>query len=895
MKPLKKSLLTLVIAAAGAMAANSHGAIIGADGGITLYVSYDNANSPGASWNSTLIETDSGCGATNDARAALGASDSVGNCPGASCVGRDKLEGDIHDFARYVYESTEGAHYIRRVYFSDQGRAWDQADIKWSIGSGGSSSPQGWAIPFSGINMRNTRRSCIHDVLHHEFGHYFYNLPDRYDNDSGYYQGRINGGSTFQVNVDVGDPNTVMAGNFPHRFVDTTNAEITVSYTPPGGSAVNGQVLTPALLSDSDPNNDGPDRAHHGQTMPFAQDEWSVLPSRHADLTGIHTEGDFALPDIGAMPEPEFIFLGEETPHPGTILLLDRSGSMAVTTNGVPAVQFVQEAGMYLYHSSLPDDFVGTQLYNASVETLFDYEEYDASNELLATNFRTASGLTNIAAALESAIDTLIAEHGEEGAHGGKIVLMSDGVQTTGPSLWDQVTRAEEKGIEIHTLSFGNADTATMEAIATTTGGDVIAMSEKTDASELKLGLARELSELRGMTPLHFQKDILKPNSDSKLGAAYQGTFNVPPLGRALQFYSFLEIGNAAEFPLELIDPDGNIFKANPKNVAQMGRLNGISVKQPKAGKWHFRISGSKRLQGNLPSNDPFELVAYTQDLNLDTVLSVAPVGGNGVFSITAQLTHMYPLMNIRATADIYQGKQLLASLPMVDNGKPGIDITANDGQYSAIFDTRKMDNLPKVRVDVRFETSKESTPATAAHYETGTDVKALTEQYEKLLKMPFSAYATDTIFLEKPEKYQPRIVTIEPVTPLIIKPGSEGKLVIHVENAYLSKKTLRASLGQGVASEIVAIEHDKKSFQSRVVLSYRVTDSAYNGYKPVTLQSNHLTLTKDKVLAVEGGKYYGPAFNEKLEPSKTQLLIEPIQPIDTTSITLSPTAIFKR
>ncbi|HEY7773422.1 MAG TPA: VWA domain-containing protein [Marinagarivorans sp.] len=873
MKPLKKIGFYLAMLATSVLAATtSHGATIAADGGITLYLSYDDATSTGVSWNSSVIQTDAGCSPTNNARAAQGAPNSPGNCPSPSCIGRNKLQADIQDFAEYVYQSTHGAHYIRRVYLSDEGRAWNQADVKWSIGSGGSSSPQGWAIPFSGINMRNTLRSCIHDVFHHEFGHYFYNLPDRYARSAGYYQGRIDGGASFPVSVDTGDPNTVMAGNFPHFFVDTTNAEITVSYTPPGGSAVAGEVLTPALLADADPDNDGPDRAHHGHNTPFAQDEWSLLPSRHADLTNVHTEGDFDLPDMTAMPEPELIFLGEDTPHPGTVLLLDRSGSMGVPTNGVPAVQFVQEAGMYLYHSALPEDYVGTQLYNASVETLFNYEEYDPSNTLPSASFRTAIGLTNIAAALESAIDTLIAEHGEEGAHGGKIVLMSDGVQTTGASLWDQVTRAEENGIEIHTLSFGSADTATMEAIATTTGGEVIAMSEKTDASELKLTMARELSELRGMTPLHFQKDILKPNADGKRGSIYEGRFHVPPLGRSLQFYAFLEKGNAAEFPLELIDPAGNVFNANPQNVAKMGRLNGVTVHHPKPGTWTFRINGSKRLQGQLPSDDFFELVAYTRDLNLDTLLSVTPTDKAGVYTITGQLTHMYPLMNIQATAKVYSGKKLLATLPMIDNGKAGIDPTAKDGQYSTIFDARKMDSPQKVRVDIEFKTHSKSTPASAAHYETGTSIKALAEQYAKLLKMPFSAFATDTVVLEKPEQYQPRIVNIEPRTPLRAKPGTQGKLVIHVENALFTKKTLRASLGQGIETAVVGIEYDKKSFSSRITLSYRVTDTAYNGYKSVTLQNNRLTLDDDKVLYVEGGKYYGLPLKGSDDSGKTRL-----------------------
>ena len=77
-----------------------------------------------------------------------------------------------------------------------------------------------------------------------------------------------------------------------------------------------------------------------------------------------------------------------------------------------------------------------------------------------------------LALALETAIDAFIAEHGEGGANGGQIFLMSDGKQTVGNDLFDQVDRANQFGIKIHTLTYGNADAATMAQISSTTSGD---------------------------------------------------------------------------------------------------------------------------------------------------------------------------------------------------------------------------------------------------------------------------------------------------------------------------------------------------------------------------------------------------------------------------------------
>jgi hypothetical protein len=343
-----------VLLGASTLGAPTHAAVIANDGGITLWVSYDNLDVTGASLDDTITEVDDmpggfSCNATNTGRSDLGEPDSPPSCPGGtgSCTAAEKITGDIEFLADYIHQSTEGAHYLRRVYVSDEGRAWSSADIKWNIGVGGSSAPtNGWANSDSQMSLNSGYRTCIHDVLHHELGHYMYRLPDRYANTSGYYQGSVGGGTTFQVDVTARDINTVMSNNFPHLFVDTTNAEITVDYDQPGPGSTTGQVLTPDLLTDGDASNDGPDRAHHGFTMPFAQDEWSVLPDQHVDLAGAHAEGTFG--DAGPRPNVDIVFIGDDEPHPGTVLLLDRSGSMGVTTNGITAAQFVQEAGMFL-------------------------------------------------------------------------------------------------------------------------------------------------------------------------------------------------------------------------------------------------------------------------------------------------------------------------------------------------------------------------------------------------------------------------------------------------------------------------------------------------------------------------------------------------------------------
>ena len=123
----------------------SEAAIIASDGGITLWISWDDLDDPGKDIDEAVTEANSmpdgySCSATTTGRSALGAPSSPASCPATgTCTGRDKLTGDLDNAAAYIYEATEGRHYLRRVYVSDEGRAWESADVRWNMGIGGSS------------------------------------------------------------------------------------------------------------------------------------------------------------------------------------------------------------------------------------------------------------------------------------------------------------------------------------------------------------------------------------------------------------------------------------------------------------------------------------------------------------------------------------------------------------------------------------------------------------------------------------------------------------------------------------------------------------------------------------------------------------------------------------
>ncbi len=845
----------------------SNAAIIANDGGITFWISYDNLDSPGATLADTVtLDSNSyTCGVTNGARSAQGAPNSPDSCPGTvtTCAGEDKLTGDIEKLADYIYQSTEGEHYLRRVYVADQGRAWDTADIRWNVGDGGSSAPGGgWKTVGSQLKLNSASRSCIHDVLHHEIGHYFYNLPDRYAKSGSYYKGTLSGSTIFNVNVTVGDPNTVMASNFPHFFVDTTNASITASYNPPSGPGVTNEVLTPALLSDADADNDGPDRAHHGHTMPFAQDEWSILPDKQIDLTGVHTEGSFPTP--GGMTPVDIRIIPSDAPLPGTMLVLDRSGSMSVTTNGISAAQYVQESGLFLYHSSSDGDYVGTSLYNAAVEELFSYDLYDPTNQLPMASFRNASGLTNIAAALESAIDALVAEHGEGGVNGGQVILMSDGKQTTGGSIWDQVDRASGLGIKIHTMSFGNADDTTMQQIADNSSGSLTTMSERDSGADLKLGMSRMYTTLRGNDPVYTYRGPVVANSESSMGDAFEGEFMLPPNTHDLLFYAFLDRENAADLVIDLKHSSGFSTTVTSQPLARKGRFNGIRIPAAKAGKWQFKISASKRLKHRLPLNDNIEIVAYAdnQEVQGRAWIDQTAHGYPMRRVIKATLDNRYPLTDMKVTALVYKGAKLVEKVPLYDNGKKGGDDYPADGLHSGVinmgkyqprrsfFRWSKREN-EKLRVDVEFQVTNESVPAPNAHYETGTEYEMLLKEYKKRNQGEFMAYATQTIAVTPYKTASARMDIIRPRQPVKAHPGDKGVLIVDVHGGVPVVNQTRVSLGAGLFAKVTGVEPFIEKFGARLKIVYKVSKGAAIGSRDLKLQFGRTQLSHEAAMNV--------------------------------------------
>lgn len=819
---MKKILFLAIFFSVLFWASFSQAASVGDDGGISLLVTF-------------VGDLDT------DMVVDLGGNPVNNPATGTQWHAKDKLEHDLGLFAQHVFQMTEGKHYLRNILVIDNDRSWANADIRWSNDAGLSTGAlNGWDDRNHRITLRRCFRQNIHEVVSHEFGHYFYGLSDEYLTANAstvdYYQGHFSGTANFTVTITGDCTDTIMNNNNPYQFCDALDHSLTVNYTNPA-TAVNvaGEILTSALLADGNPNNDGP--INNWINQPFAIDGWAMAGLNQTDLTGYHTDGVRPPFNAAAVPALNIEYVDQVGHAPGRILLLDRSGSMSHETFGIKASQYVQEAGLFLYHSSELTDYIGAFVYNDNTDQLFAYDQYDNNNNLI--NFYDPVSLTDIHKALKTALDSLVAEHGEDHVAGGEIFLMSDGRQTTGADLWLQVDRAKDLGVVIHTFSYGDADQAIMDQIASETNGEEFLMSENTDnLMNLKLRVIKSIAKIRGLIPVYENYGPLQKTGVNEKGVEYQKiSFEVPPQCKDLKFYVFPEKRTEGSYEFTMkYDVSGAQVSSVSSQISSRGRFAGQRSKNPGDGKWTVTISGDPKYK-RLPSGN-VELIAYIDNPEIDgrvwmdqNVMMMTPADKEKL-KVYASVFRGYPLTGVKT--QVYftdsSGKQI-ASVSMADDGKNG-DERAGDGIYTGLVDKYRLIKMSKslrLNLNARFYILKESIPAPNTEYEPGSDYKKLLKSYKPSV---FEVYADRGITFTR-KQFQPSVRLLTLAASKFFRPD-KGALKIQMRNAFCNPKSLRAGLGKGVVVTGVACESMPKGLYT---ITYQISKTAPLGSRDLYLQ----------------------------------------------------------
>lgn len=613
--------------------------------------------------------------------------DNDGNTQGVDpgSADQDKIERILKHFAEGVYESTEGAHRIRKIRIFRSNTKDDTADILWD--------PSGHPhADLNGIRSSGDHISTYDDfdgynllddeighgyTLAHEWGHYAYGLKDEY-----------------------AKANTTCDGSAsPCQDDDPVTPSIMNSQW---NASSNGALIDSRWLNFSIANQGGTadtgfsdfeNTENTAQHRKYEESGWETLArdlglfEKIADFFGLGrvyypelsavAPIESAVPDFdssrtvispsGSHDDLDIIWMTDEVT---LILVIDKSGSMLGTK-----VENAKNAAKLLVDAVQEGTTkLGVIAFNSTPSTVTPITEVadQSAKDVIKTQIGTisAGGGTAIGAAAQAALNALLAQNSGEDT---KIVfLLSDGI--SGDDALAPVPAYQSAQIPIFTFSYGSdADTSTLGQMASMTKGKLY--NSPTTFAAVNQAL---------------QDAFAAATTTAGIGGG--GSWSAPPTGRSIPIQidsSLLDLkvavtysGTQADAVFELVAPDGTRVLQTAVQESGGETIIVFSVADPVPGLWNLEGAG---IAGEVifsyqatatPSGDTFVLTSDTY--NGEQVIEYpAP------FVITATLNKGLPIAcaTVSATVTFPDGSTSVVSL--LDDGS-GVDSIAGDGKYAA-------------------------------------------------------------------------------------------------------------------------------------------------------------------------------------------------------------------
>jgi hypothetical protein len=719
--------------------------------------------------------------------------------------------------------------------------------------------------------------------------------PDRDDEHDGSKQ-RLCLHDTNLTPADEKDGVCLMAGGgLRRRWCDAGSDDATHVYTEGGVTDYDAGV--PFDFGNSPGAPDGSD----GGTNFVDWSCWGVAATHHADLDGVHTVGvyptvDEIVADRGAVPAVTCEWLVDGLgPDANVALLVDKSGSMGYLDLSEPARPAADQAidgALYFYNEVATTRYAGVYVYDtttAEATTNGVGLPYAAKVAGLSKiDAVVAGGDTDIAEAIETA-RTDIEAAGGDSAETRNIVVFSDGKHNSGGDPYAEAQEACDAGIDVHTISYGDADSAALEMLAkcgnawvtgTELAGD--ASYAEPDPLEVKTSLARMAQALRDRDEiLEYRGYLPSPAADLE-----EHTFTVPE-GSTLLRFSWLGNrtcvleGSAISkctpvlnllTTVELVSPTGQHFTASASGAASAGVYRTRSVTNPTPGVWTARAVVTEPVPppSSIPSEWGYKVprtrVSWVADVANPALSASAWVQDSRValdhpVKVRAEMTYGSVLTRISATATVtHLGSTW--TIPMFDDGTNGDDV-ARDGVYGCLFNP--FGNMPGVtagayRVKVRFVSL--AGEALAVSPEDGEDGYSAP---------PLPAPGTATVEAETAFHLSAGYGTGQDGLPLVgnidvtcpdLQPGQTTTVSGRITGLTVDPETTRISLGHGVPVNIIqgtVSDHDlSKDPVTDVVILAASEPGALPGPRDLTVQ-----VGLDKIVAPGACRVCAPAGTE--------------------------------
>jgi len=614
----------------------------------------------------------------------------------ATPADREKYENNIRYFADALYEESNGVHILRKVTFYRDGANFNSAHVQWIPTCHPNATLSGYVQPGTGARMEFCDKFGNFDflattegqqgggaTLAHEWGHFFYGLPDEYSG-SGDENSPISVPRTTDVNSSVSIMRYQWDGFTDHRFLNHTTSVTGFSLQTASGRVYG----APAWEVLARPKNQDPQNSV-AASRPFWPELAAVAPAPgvapRIDLPNAAARASLQIVWEPGFPAVAGQAVAQAASHAASrVIVIDRSAPMDesgyLDDAKAAAADMIRQTPIGDSLGIIAVD--GTATVVQPLTTLVDETTKDtliaALNGITAGDAQLATG-----DALQQALSALTAV-GAPDSTSSSVYLISQGSGTTGTHALMTVPGFESAAIPLYIFGFDPSqdDETELRQLAELTKGKYTTVRTADELGTALNTADQDTSAYRSVQVAH---------NDANLAAGQ--TYTVPITSDATLHdlgFDITYLAKPVSATLTLIDPLGAQKVVDP-NDCETYDLEGQTytscyIEHPAlAGTWKLEVQADSDMYLEYyvtgiiqPGTTTYEANVWAKDG--DTVSYPEPI------VMYASVNRGDPIAGLKATGVIYEADGQASSVTFHDDGQAP-DTIADDGIYSAYVD----------------------------------------------------------------------------------------------------------------------------------------------------------------------------------------------------------------
>ena len=614
-----------------------------------------------------------------------------------------KLKNAFENYAKTVYDATEGNHKLRKIYVYLEDAEKSSCDIYIqnkagrahayfnSFGKGGLRKIFGTRINMFMSNIYGGERTGweIGVTLAHEFGHYVFGLFDEYAESSD-----VLTLPWLPHTHDEGCSSIMHSKDFQDFCYDENHTLVNAQHRMHKASCWS------TLVRDS------------------KNDPWSILYifyPRRTKYDGLvyPSEGTYTQP--GGDDELEIIYVEESRSQ--VVLIIDSSGSMG----WYQKIELAKAAAKQFVDLLQIGDKLAVVSYRSYVTTNWSMSEITGpppqTNIKAAIEALYASGTTAMGDAMRTALNILINQADPYIRRGA--ILLSNGLHNYGREHPNNVVPDYiSEGIPIYTIALGSdANKTLMQQIANQTGGSYYFAPGASDLQEIYAAITQQTTATEQLV-----------ETFSETLALNESVGHVIVVDSTVEDITFLVSWDSGDtMLLELVTPSGQVI--SPTNVGIFPNVSYAAestyalyrVQTPDIGNWTLQITATNITNtGAVAGQVQAEAdIHFSISVESDTISYPTPIGIAGALRKNLNIASASVIAEI-STPD---GSEII--LDLHDNGESP-DFAADDGIYSGLYSDYTLDGEYEIVVT-----------ATNPNLEAAEMDKGLLEQGEHTMWIP--------------------------------------------------------------------------------------------------------------------------------------------------------------